>query len=100
MDQRFFAFIGVKSAAFKKQVATGKGDGAVYQWIIKQIVPRLSHTDILAWSQFQEQRTPGDLDSREFFHGLHQKAAPHREDIHTWFDLLDIDDYVSFGGNA
>jgi len=22
------------------------------------------------------------------------------EDIATWFDLLDLDDYVSFGGNA
>jgi hypothetical protein len=29
---------------------------------------------------------------------LHEKAGPKREDINTWFDLLDLDDYVSFGG--
>jgi hypothetical protein len=36
----------------------------------------------------------------EFFHQLHSKAAPKRADIATWFDLLDLDDYVSFGGEA
>ena len=30
----------------------------------------------------------------------HAKIAPKREDIATWFDLLDLDDYVSFGGKA
>jgi hypothetical protein len=28
------------------------------------------------------------------------KIAPKREDIATWFDLLDLDDYVTFGGTA
>ncbi len=45
-----------------------------------------------------EQRAPADTESREFFHGMHGKIAPKREDIATWFDLLDLDDYVSFGG--
>jgi hypothetical protein len=27
-------------------------------------------------------------------------SAPKRTDIVTWFDLLDVDDYVSFGGKA
>jgi len=31
---------------------------------------------------------------------LHGKVGPKREDIYTWFDLLDLDDYVSFGGQA
>ena len=30
----------------------------------------------------------------------HAKMAPKRRDIFTWFDLLDLDDYVSFGGQA
>jgi hypothetical protein len=38
--------------------------------------------------------------SREFSHDLHAKIAPQRGDIVTWFDLLDLDDYVSFGGKA
>ena len=28
------------------------------------------------------------------------KVAPKREDIVTWFDLLDVDDHVTFGGKA
>ena len=26
--------------------------------------------------------------------------APERDDIVTWFDLLDLDDYISFGGQG
>ena len=48
----------------------------------------------------QEQRPPADTESREYFHGLHKQVAPKREDIASWFDLLDVDDYVSYGGNA
>jgi len=29
-----------------------------------------------------------------------KKFAPAREDIQTWFDLMDLDDYCSFGGKA
>jgi hypothetical protein len=38
------------------------------------------------------------LDSREFFNELHGKIAPRREDVTTWFELLDLDDFVTFGG--
>jgi hypothetical protein len=41
-----------------------------------------------------------DVDTREFFHGAHSKIAPKRQDVATWFDLLDLDDYVSYGGLA
>jgi hypothetical protein len=27
-------------------------------------------------------------------------VAPKREDLGTWFDLLDVDDFVTFGGKA
>ncbi len=29
-----------------------------------------------------------------------QKLAPDRDDVQTFFDLLDLDDFVSFGGAA
>jgi hypothetical protein len=37
---------------------------------------------------------------REYFNGLHKAARPSATDIVTWFDVLDADDYVSFGGKA
>lgn len=46
------------------------------------------------------QRGPGDVGSRDYFHGVHQQVAPKRTDIASWFDLLDMDDYASFGGKV
>jgi hypothetical protein len=47
-----------------------------------------------------EDRVPSDTESRTFFHGAHQATAGSRSDIGTWFDLLDLDDYASFGGKV
>jgi hypothetical protein len=98
VDRRFLDFVGVKADALKRQLAAGKGDTEILQWIQKNAKHKRPEPQILAWSAYQEQRVPADIESREFFHGLHGKIAPKREDIATWFDLLDLDDYVSFGG--
>ena len=98
LDQRFLQFVDIDPEALKKQLAGGKGDGDILAWITENARNRLTDAQILTWSLFQEQRAPGDPESREFFHKIHSKVAPHREDIVTWFDLLDVDDYVSFGG--
>ena len=100
VDQRFLEFAGVNPEALKKQLAAGKGDGEILEWIRKNGKNKRTESEILAWSAYQEQRAPADTDSREFFHDTHAKIAPKREDIATWFDLLDLDDYVSFGGQA
>jgi hypothetical protein len=57
-------------------------------------------SEIAAWSAWQEQRAPDNPDSRAFFNDTHRKIAPKRTDVVTWFDLLDLDDYVSFGGKG
>jgi hypothetical protein len=100
MDQRFLDFVGINPSALKKQLAAGKGDTEILEWIHKHAKRKLTEPEIHAWSAYQEQRAPADTESREFFHGAHGKIAPQREDIATWFDLLDLDDYVSFGGKA
>jgi len=100
LDQRFLEFAGIDPAALKKQLAAGKGDWEVLQWIHANSKTKPTAPEIAAWSTFQEQRVPTDPESRAFFNELHSKAAQYREDIATWFDLLDLDDYVSFGGKA
>jgi hypothetical protein len=100
LDQRFLEFAGLNADALKKQLAAGKGDGDILQWIEKNAKLQRTAPEIAAWSELAEKRVPSDLESREFFNDLHKKAAPQREDIATWFDLLDVDDYVSFGGKA
>lgn len=100
MDERFLDFVGLKADALKKQLATGKGDGEILAWIQKTAKNKHTDAEIAAWSAYAELRTPSDAESREYFNELHTKAAPKREDIGTWFDLLDVDDYVFFGGKA
>jgi hypothetical protein len=98
LDQRFLEFAGLDPKALKKELK--KSDTEVLEWINQHAKHKRSAPEILAWSAWQEQRAPDNPDSREYFNGLHKTTAPKRTDIVTWFDLLDLDDYVSFGGKA
>ncbi len=100
VDRRFLDFVGVKAAAVRQQLAAGKSDGQILEWIQQRGKHKRTEPEIRAWSAYQEQRGPADTESREFFHELHRKIAPKREDISTWFELLDLDDHVTFGGKA
>jgi hypothetical protein len=98
LDQRFLEFAGIDPEALKKELAAGKSDGEILEWIEKNARFKRSPVEIAAWSEFAARHVPGDTETREFINGMHVKAAPKREDIFTIFDVLDVDDYVSFGG--
>jgi hypothetical protein len=100
LDQRWLEFAGINAEGLKRQLKAGKGDGEILAWVNANAKPKRTASEIEAWSAWQERRAPDSPDSREFFNDLHTKVAPEREDIVTWFDLLDVDDYVSFGGKA
>jgi uncharacterized protein DUF5069 len=100
LDQRLLDFAGINADALKKQLAAGKGDGEILEWFEKNAKHKHSPAEIAAWSAFADLRAAADVESRQYFNELHSKYAPKREDIATWFDLLDVDDYVSFGGKA
>jgi hypothetical protein len=100
VDHHFWAFTGIKPAAFMKEVKAGHGDGALLAYVLAQAKPKRSASEIAAWSTWFEGRTPGGVEGREFFNQIHQKNAPHRDDIGTWFDWLELDDFVTFGGKA
>ena len=98
LDAHFLKFAGVTAAALKKQLAAGKGDGQILAWITKHSKTKPCPVQIAAWSAYQDQRGASAVESREYFQGYHQKLAPKREDVTSWFDVLDIDDHVTFGG--
>ena len=100
LDQQFFDFTQVDAEAFKAEVKAGKADGEMLQWIQQNAGRKVSAFEAVAWSAHQEQRAPGDAETREYFMNLHKQAGANREDISTWFDLLDLDDFVSYGGKA
>ena len=100
LDQEFLQFVGVDPEKLREQLAAGKGDREILEWIVaNQKNKRLPH-EIEAWSCFHDRRSPGEAAKREFFHSIHKEMAPERTDIVTWFDLLDLDDYISYGGAA
>jgi hypothetical protein len=100
LDQRFLSFAGIDPEKLKELLAQDKGDGEILQWIEANAQHKSTPEAIAAWSQFQEQRAPADVESRQFFQDYQTKTAPQRKDVSTWFEMLDVDDHVTFGGKA
>jgi hypothetical protein len=100
LDQEFLNFAGVDPEKLRQQLAAGKGDGEILEWIKANATKKREPHEIEAWSCHQDRRAPGEVEKRGYLSGIHQELAPTRTDIVTWFDLLDLDDYASFGGKA
>ena len=98
MDQRFWSFTGIKPGPFMKLVRSGKSDSELLAYVMANLKPKRGPSEIKAWSAWYEQQTPDNPDGRAFFNDVHRKNAAHRRDIETWFDWLELDDYVTFGG--
>jgi hypothetical protein len=98
MDQRFLAFTELSEEDILNLLKQGKSDSEVLAWVREHA--KQNDWDIFTWSEYQMRRGPTDNESREFFNETIQKLAPDRDDIGTWFELLELDDYVSFGGAA
>ena len=101
LDQRFLSFTGIDHEALKAEVAKDLGDADIFAWIEKSALHKRSDYEIAHWSEYRENAVPADNESREYISAQIAKAGgAAREDIGTWFDFLDFDDHVSFGGKA
>lgn len=98
MDQKFWAYTGINPEAFLAEVKAGKSDSELLAYVLAHANPKRHPAEIAVWSQWYEQLTPNPPDTRAFFNDVHRKNAAHREDIATWFDWLELDDFVTFGG--
>lgn len=98
IDQQLLNFIGLNAERLKGEVSIDKGDGEILEWINANATHKRTPVEIAQWSAWRDQAVPTDCEAREFFHGIHKSIAPNRTDIATWADLLDLDDFVSFGG--
>jgi hypothetical protein len=100
-DQHLVRFLGLDLEALLNELATGKADGEILEWIQAYAKTPRDPWEIEAWSAYMEKRGP-DSDA-ETLSGFAEYVGQHsktREDIKTWFDALDLDDFVSFGGKA
>jgi hypothetical protein len=98
LDQRFLEFTGLTAEDILGLLRAGKSDGEVLAWVRERA--KRSEWEVESWSEYQARRGPLDNESRQHFNEALEKIAPNRDDIGTWFDMLDIDDFVSFGGAA
>ncbi|HAZ66405.1 MAG TPA: DUF5069 domain-containing protein, partial [Opitutae bacterium] len=98
--QSLLNFIGIDAAALRVEVAKGKGDGDVLAWIREHATQqRLAH-EFDAFNQWHEKRTATTPDRRLKMNTIQAStpAGAARDDVASWFDLLDMDDHASFGG--
>ncbi|MEI9864219.1 MAG: DUF5069 domain-containing protein [Limisphaerales bacterium] len=98
LDEQFLQFAGIDPEALKNELT--KSDTEVLDWIQANAKIKRTPSEILAWSTWQDQRAPNNTDGREYLNSLHKAGAPKRDDIVSWFDVLDMDDFASFGGKA
>lgn len=99
MDRHFFNFTGIAFEAFKAELAKGTGDGDMLAWVAANSKTPRFPWEIAAWSAYHERRTPdSDAETLGDFAKMVGKFSATREDINTWFDILDLDDYCTFGG--
>lgn len=101
LDQRILNYLGLDAAALREQLATGKGDGEILEWISATAKNKREPWEIEQWSDFQGRRGPdSDAETLSFFAEKVGTFTKTREDIKAWSDLLDLDDHVTFGGQA
>jgi hypothetical protein len=98
IDQRFLAYTGLNPDALFAEIKAGKSDSEILAYVTAHASPKRHPAEIAGWSHWFELLTPNPPDARAFFNDVHRKNAPQREDIGTWFDWLELDDYVTFGG--
>ncbi|CAN5505925.1 hypothetical protein BH18VER2_BH18VER2_14570 [soil metagenome] len=101
LDQRFVDFVGIDPAALRDQLAAGKGDGEILNWVNETAQHKRTPWEIEQWSEHMQRRGPdSDAETLQHFAEMAGALSKTREDIKTWADLLDLDDHVTFGGKA
>jgi Domain of unknown function (DUF5069) len=99
LDQHLVNFLGFDAEALRGQLAAGKGDGEILEWLNVNAAHKRSPWEIEQWSDYMQRRGPdSDAETLQYFADAVGKITKTREDIKGWTDLLDLDDYVTFGG--
>ena len=99
IDRHWFNFTGITPDALKAELAAGKGDWEIIAWVAEHAPHKRTPWEIQQWSAYHSERGPdGDVATLEFFAKRVGGISAVREDVRTWFDYLDLDDHVTFGG--
>jgi hypothetical protein len=101
LDQHIVKFAGIDPKKLLAELKTGKGDGKILEWITANSKTKRTAWEIQQWSDYHDRRGPdSDAETMQFFAGYVARLTQTREDIRTWAEVLELDDYCSFGGKA
>jgi hypothetical protein len=101
LDQHILNFAGIDAKKLLSELKKGKGDGEILDWITANAKTKRTAWEIQQWSDYQDRRGPdSDAETLQFFAGYVAKLTTTREDVRTWADVLELDDYCTFGGKA
>lgn len=97
-DRRFFDFTGIDHEVMMTEIKSGKSDVQMLEWVAGRA--KRSPHEIVAWSQWLENNGPGGPDGHAWFAEELKARASDRDDLRSFADFLDWDDYLSFGGKV
>jgi hypothetical protein len=100
MDRQFLSFTGIEAAALLEAVKTGRSDGEMLAWVMEHLNPGRTASEIAQWSSWLESLGPGSAQGHAWLADRIKDYGPKREDVRTYCEHLDLDDYVSFGGQG
>lgn len=98
LDQQLFAFTGITADTMLAEIKTGKTDAEILTWL--NASTKRQPYEVLAWSAWLEQLGPGDAEGHEWIAGVIKGTKSAREDIRSFAEMLDLDDFISYGGKA
>lgn len=98
LDRQFFEFTGIDHEKMLAEIKTGKSDTDMLAWVRANMTR--TKFEIHTWSHWLDQYGPGGAGGHEWIAETIKANAGDRDDIRSFADLLDLDDYVSFGGRG
>jgi uncharacterized protein DUF5069 len=99
LDKRLLSYLDLDPEALLTEVSTGSGDGEILNWIKANAKSKHEPWEIEQWSAYQEKRSPeSDEETLVYFTEMVGKLSKTREDLVAWMDVLDADDFTTFGG--
>jgi len=92
-DRVLFDFLGTNGQEFTAKVRELNSDALIGQWIAQAFLSKKSREEVERFNQgrFQWHHEPGEH-SYDYFVQFRDQVAAGREDVVTWFDLLDLDE--------
>jgi hypothetical protein len=90
LDKALLEFLGFDADAVF-DVAKRGTDDEVLRYVRDHAAPH-GEKEIAAWNQAFFARKPTDENKLQYFLEIRNRVAPHRTDVTTWVDLLDLEE--------